>query len=527
MVDPATCISFCQLCFKHLAAYCIIGTMSQARPGEGTGLHSHSTAFLDFCRIEKGLSSNSLAAYTADLKRFETFIGASPADAGVDLVRSYLDHLSESGLGVRSIARHLTSLRNLYGFLLREGHIQQDPTEHLRSPKQWQTIPKFMNLKQIDQTLEAVGSATPVAIRDRAMIELLYATGLRVSELCKVGMLDLNRDAGILRTTGKGNKQRLVPAGTSALTAVEEYLTSSRSKLLKGRVSRFLFVTSRGGCLTRQAFWKALDGYGKKAGIFQGLSPHVLRHSFATHLLEGGADLRSVQVMLGHADISTTQIYTHVMRSRLRDTVQSHHSPSVTRSRGPAAVRCTYRNFESTGDERLHLHAGESPERRPEPRGRAGTGSSRVAQCEPVPHRRSDARHARRVPHSRSGFRSGGEGPEGGADLAAGGAKIISEDEHRKSAELEFPGGVTAQVSMSRHEKSGKPGARTQVTPATIQEDLRGRDFTSNAIALSLNRTSRGLLLDPMNGLADIERKELRAISTYGFYDDPLPPAAP
>jgi integrase/recombinase XerD len=299
--------------------------MSYARPGEGTGLHSHSTAFLDFCRIEKGLSSASLSAYNADLKRFEFFIGKSPEAADAAGIAAYLDHLSGSGLGARSTARHLTTLRNLYGFLLREGHVQQDPTEHLRSPKQWQTIPKFMNLKQIDQILEAVGSATPVAVRDRAMIELLYATGLRVSELCKIGILDLNREAGILRTTGKGNKQRLVPAGTSALGAVEDYLASARPKLLKGRASRFLFVTSRGGRLTRQAFWKALDGYGRKAGIFHGLSPHVLRHSFATHLLEGGADLRSVQVMLGHADISTTQIYTHVMRSRLRDTVQSHH----------------------------------------------------------------------------------------------------------------------------------------------------------------------------------------------------------
>ena len=282
-------------------------------------------AFLDFCRIEKGLASTTIAAYTADLKRFESFIGSSPGAVEVDGLRSYLDHLSASGVGVRSVARHLTTLRNLYRFLVREGQISQDPTEHLRSPKQWRTIPKFMNLKQIDQILEAIGSATPVAIRDRAMIELLYATGLRVSELCKLGVGDLNREVGVLRTTGKGNKQRLVPAGTSASGAVEEYLRSARPQLLKGRACRYLFVTSRGGRLTRQAFWKALANYGRKAGIFHGLSPHVLRHSFATHLLEGGADLRSVQVMLGHADISTTQIYTHVMRSRLRDAVQSHH----------------------------------------------------------------------------------------------------------------------------------------------------------------------------------------------------------
>ena len=157
------------------------------------------------------------------------------------------------------------------------------------------------------------------------MLELLYATGLRVSELCRVGVGDLNSELGVLRTTGKGNKQRLVPVGRKAIQAVDDYLQTGRAALLKGRASRYLFVTARGGCLTRQGFWKLLAGYGRKAGIFHGLTPHVLRHSFATHLLEGGADLRSVQVMLGHADISTTQIYTHVMRSRLRDTVEKHH----------------------------------------------------------------------------------------------------------------------------------------------------------------------------------------------------------
>ena len=157
------------------------------------------------------------------------------------------------------------------------------------------------------------------------MMELLYASGLRVTELCQVGVSDLNLELGVLRTTGKGNKQRLVPVGKAAVLAVGRISRPAGRALLKGRASRYLFITARGGCLTRQAFWKLLAGYGRKAGIFHGLTPHVLRHSFATHLLEGGADLRSVQVMLGHADISTTQIYTHVMRSRLRDTVEKHH----------------------------------------------------------------------------------------------------------------------------------------------------------------------------------------------------------
>jgi len=299
------------------------------------------TAFLNFCRVEKGLSSNTLDAYTYDLKKFTEFLegaskppeGASAASAApstapfaaTDQLRCYLDRLYQDGLSNRSIARHLTTLRNFYGFLLREGLIESDPTEHLGLPRQWQTIPKFLNLEEINRILEAIDTSLPAGLRDRAMLELLYATGLRVSELCRVAVGDLNSAMGIVRVTGKGNKQRLVPVGRPALHAVEAWLRDGRGALLKGRASRYLFITARGGCLTRQGFWKLLAAYGRKAGIFHGLTPHVLRHSFATHLLEGGADLRSVQVMLGHADISTTQIYTHVMRSRLRQTVDMHH----------------------------------------------------------------------------------------------------------------------------------------------------------------------------------------------------------
>jgi integrase/recombinase XerD len=240
-------------------------------------------------------------------------------------VLSYLNFLYRSGLGSRSIARHLATLRNFYSFLLREGKIASDPTEHVRTPKQWKTIPKFMNLSQIDKLLQAPDGSTPTGVRDRAMLELLYATGLRVTELCRVGVSELNLEMGVLRTTGKGNKQRMVPVGRSAIAAVRQYLETGRPRILKGRGSRFLFVTARGGAMTRQAFWKLLAGHGRRAGIYRNLTPHVLRHSFATHLLEGGADLRSVQTMLGHADISTTQIYTHVMRSRLRRTLDDHH----------------------------------------------------------------------------------------------------------------------------------------------------------------------------------------------------------
>ena len=244
---------------------------------------------------------------------------------GTPEIRLHIDNLYQSGLSSRSVGRHLTTIRNFYGFLLREGEIATDPTEHLRTPRQWQTIPKYLNLEEIEKIIQAPDASRPTGLRDRAMMELLYASGLRVSELCKVGVGDLNLEMGVLRTTGKGNKQRLVPVGKTAVLAVRAYLETGRAALLKGRASRYLFVTARGGCLTRQAFWKLLAAYGRKAGIFHGLTPHVLRHSFATHLLEGGADLRSVQIMLGHADISTTQIYTHVMRSRLRDTVEKHH----------------------------------------------------------------------------------------------------------------------------------------------------------------------------------------------------------
>ena len=299
--------------------------MSVAPTAEMGAVAGQATAFLNFCRLEKGLSAATIGAYSTDLSRFVAFHGTAAELPSTDGLRHYLDHLYQSGLSHRTVARHITTLRNFYGFLLREGEIATDPTEHLRTPRQWQTIPKFLNLQEIEKLIAAPDGARPTGQRDRAMLEVLYATGLRVSELCHLTTGDVNLAMGFLKTTGKGNKQRLVPVAATAIQAVEQYLEKGRPALLKGRASRFLFITARGGPMTRQCFWKLLTEYGKQAGIFHGLSPHVIRHSFATHLLEGGADLRSVQTMLGHADISTTQIYTHVMRSRLRDTVQKHH----------------------------------------------------------------------------------------------------------------------------------------------------------------------------------------------------------
>jgi len=282
-------------------------------------------SFLDFCRVEKGLSRATVSSYAADLKRFNESFPKQGQLADPNTVRRHLDSLYKAGLSSRSIARHLTTLRNLYQFLVERGIVDSDPTANIAAPRQWQSLPKYLNKGQVDDLLGGCDESRPQGLRDRAMLELLYATGMRVSELCRVRVSDVEMNMGFVRVVGKGNKHRIVPVGKPALQAIDRYRADGRLQLLKGRSSPFLFVTSRGGAMTRQGFWKLLGGYGKKAGIFHDLTPHVVRHTFATHLLEGGADLRSVQTMLGHADISTTQIYTHVMRSRLRKTVDEHH----------------------------------------------------------------------------------------------------------------------------------------------------------------------------------------------------------
>jgi integrase/recombinase XerD len=284
-------------------------------------------AFLVFCRMEKGLSVNSLDAYTRDLADFSAFEAGKTGGAlpeAEDLV-VWLNSLYKKDLSSRSIARHLSAVRGLFRFLLTEGHVSADPTEHLTTPKQWATIPKFLNREQIEKLIEAPDPAKPTGLRDRAMFELLYATGIRVSELIGLKTSSLDSGLGLVRVTGKGNKQRIVPVHAEALKVTCDYQGRAREELLKARKSPYLFVTARGGPMTRQAFWASVRLNGKKAGIFHNLSPHVLRHTFATHLLEGGADLRSLQAMLGHADLSTTEIYTHVVRSRLRNTVDQHH----------------------------------------------------------------------------------------------------------------------------------------------------------------------------------------------------------
>jgi integrase/recombinase XerD len=326
--------------FERFRKYCIIGAMD----GEA-GLPAEITAFLSFCRIEKGLADNSIVSYSLDLKRFAKYCREEnlPASPSADELARYLDSLLASGMSARSLARHQTTLRNYYKFLNQTGKASADPTSLLRAPRQWQRLPKYLNAQQVASLIETPDSSTPAGLRDRSMIELMYGAGLRVSELCRLKLGDLSQDHGVVRIHGKGGQQRLAPVGSKAHAALAAYLEAGRALLLKGRPSAYLFLTARGGPLTRQGFWKRLVQHGRKAGIYHGLTPHVLRHSFATHMLEGGADLRSVQTLLGHADIATTQIYTHVLRSRLRSTVDQHH---------PRARRAESRTENSLGNER-------------------------------------------------------------------------------------------------------------------------------------------------------------------------------
>jgi integrase/recombinase XerD len=293
-------------------------------------------AFLQFCRIEKGLSLNSLEAYRRDLERFGSFLGKTSVEvADLTLLRSYIENLQRNGIANRSVARHISTIRGFFGFLAGEKGLKENPAELLRAPSPGEKLPKYLSEQGIDDLLAAPPPAKPTGIRDRAMLDLLYATGARVSELIALRIADYDGASGTVRVTGKGNKQRMIPVGRQAISSIERYLAAERPKLMKGRRSPFLFVTARGSAMTRQGFWKLLKIHGKTAGIFQNLSPHVLRHTFATHLLERGAGLRSVQAMLGHADIGTTQIYTHVLRSRLEQTVARHH-PRAAQKAKPA-----------------------------------------------------------------------------------------------------------------------------------------------------------------------------------------------
>jgi integrase/recombinase XerD len=287
------------------------------------------TLFLTHVKVEKGLSSNTVAAYQRDLAKFNSFAQKRKLSLeGVsrdDLV-DFLASLYREKLESRTVARELVTLRNFFRFAQIQELITTDPSLNLESPKIRRTLPGYLRLEEVERLLEQPDSKTPLGVRDRAMLEVLYSTGLRVSELIGLRVTDLDTKVGCIRCIGKGDKERIVPAGRKALGLVEKYLRDARPKLLGKRVStQALFVNNRGGSITRVGVWKILSAYGRRAGLRVALAPHMLRHSFATHLLERGADLRSVQLMLGHADISTTQIYTHVVEERLKQIYKAHH----------------------------------------------------------------------------------------------------------------------------------------------------------------------------------------------------------
>jgi integrase/recombinase XerD len=283
--------------------------------------------FLDYLTVEKGLATNSLKSYAIDLRHFGHHLQEKKVDlesvTRADLIR-YFQSLRGAGISARSVARALAAIRGMFRFLVRERHIKNDPTENVENPKLWSTLPKTLTDSEVDDLLAAPDRTTPEGQRDAAMLELLYATGLRVSELIKVQIDDLVLDAGFLRTIGKGSKERIVPFGESAKQAILAFVADGRKHFDK-HGDRALFLSSRGRAMTRQSFWMKITRYARQSGVKQHISPHVLRHSFATHLLEHGADLRSVQMMLGHSDISTTQIYTHVSRARLQKLYDQMH----------------------------------------------------------------------------------------------------------------------------------------------------------------------------------------------------------
>jgi integrase/recombinase XerD len=289
------------------------------------------SSFLTHVKVEKGLSSNTVSAYKRDLVKFDAFARkrklSLEAISRDDLV-DFLAGLYRQKLESRTVARQLVTLRNFFRFAQIQELICVDPSINLESPKIRRTLPGYLRLEEIERLLEQPDEKTPLGLRDRAMLEVLYSTGLRVSELISLRVSDVDTKVGCVRCIGKGDKERIVPVGRKALVMVEKYLRAARPRLCgkgKSAGSPALFVNRRGTALSRVGVWKILSAYGRRAGLRVAIKPHMLRHSFATHLLERGADLRSVQLMLGHADISTTQIYTHVVEERLKQIYKAHH----------------------------------------------------------------------------------------------------------------------------------------------------------------------------------------------------------
>ncbi len=289
-------------------------------------------SFLSYQAAVKGLSKNTLESYRRDVLKFIIYVEKNNISEiqGIryDNILEYLTTLQKEGISMRSVARNLVSLKQFFNFLLLEKILVENPSLGIKTPKLKRSIPNFLSLEDVEKILSAPDTTTCEGIRDRAMLETLYACGIRASELVKLELNSVNFELGYLIVYGKGSKERLVPTGEKARSALKDYLTLSRPKILKTRNSRYLFVTRRGAEMTRQGFWKILRNYTIRCGINRKISPHTIRHSFATHLLERGADLRTIQIMLGHSDISTTQIYTHIAKERLKAIHRKHHPRS-------------------------------------------------------------------------------------------------------------------------------------------------------------------------------------------------------
>jgi len=289
--------------------------------------------FLTYVRVEKGLAHNTILAYGRDLKRFDAFLvkrrKRKVEEVNREDIVDFLSSLYKEKMDSRSVARYLVSVRNFFKFAMMENLVTADPTENLESPKVRHSLPTYLRVDEVDKLLAAPDVSTPIGLRDRAMLEVLYSSGLRVSELLNLRLSDLDMKLGCVRCIGKGDKERLVPIGRKAIAAVEEYMAGSRPRFVRPSSppphNQVLFLTRNGRRLSRVSIWKIMHDYGVRLGLRGRLTPHKLRHSFATHLLEGGADLRSVQLMLGHADIATTQIYTHVVEARLKQVYKAHH----------------------------------------------------------------------------------------------------------------------------------------------------------------------------------------------------------
>ena len=290
-------------------------------------MYNLADQFINYLRIERGLADNTVQAYSRDLVKFFQFLEnrkLTPLKVSPDQISKYATVLGKM-LSSNSVARNVSAVRMFFRFLVSEGKIRSNPTRLLETPRLKRRLPDVLSQAEVERLLSQPDGSQSVGLRDRAMLEILYATGLRVSELIGLKVLDINLEAGFVRTIGKGSKERIVPIGEKAIYAVKEYLLNARPQLIKGVNSPYLFLNFRGRPMTRQGFWKIIKKYGSQALIKKKLTPHSIRHSFASHLLEAGADLRSVQVMLGHADIATTQIYTHVTRKRLKEIHETCH----------------------------------------------------------------------------------------------------------------------------------------------------------------------------------------------------------